>query len=41
MEWKNLEIQDKEIVDEYTKGKFITCDYNFSNTMEYRRKDKV
>ena len=31
MEWKNLEIQDKEIVDEYTKGKFITCDYNFSN----------
>lgn len=31
MEWKNLEIQDKEIIDEYTKGRFNTCDYNFSN----------
>lgn len=31
MEWKNLEIQDKEIIDEYSKGRFNTCDYNFSN----------
>lgn len=31
MEWKYLEIQDKEIIDEYTKNRFITCDYNFTN----------
>lgn len=31
MEWKNLEIQDKEVIDTYTKGRFNTCDYNFTN----------
>lgn len=31
MEWKNLEFQDKAVIDEYTKGRFNTSDYNFTN----------
>lgn len=31
MEWKSLGIQDKEIIDEYLKGKFKISDYNFTN----------
>lgn len=31
MEWKNLEIQDKEEIDRYLKGKFNISDYNFTN----------
>lgn len=49
MEWKNLEIQDKKIIDEYTKGRFSTCDYNFTNQIlwsigertQYRVQDEV
>lgn len=49
MEWKNLEIQDKKIIDEYTKGRFNTCDYNFTNQIlwsigektQYRVQDEV
>lgn len=31
MDWKKLTIEDKEIIDNFTKGKFKTCDYNFTN----------
>ncbi|WP_130890699.1 MULTISPECIES: DUF2156 domain-containing protein [Fusobacterium] len=31
MDWKKLTIEDKETIDEFTKGKFSTCDYNFTN----------
>lgn len=31
MEWKEYGIQDKEIIDEYLKGKFNISDYNFTN----------
>ncbi len=31
MEWKVLEVQDKKIIDKYTKERFNTCDYNFTN----------
>lgn len=31
MDWKKLTIEDKEIIDNFTKGKFMTCDYNFTN----------
>ncbi len=31
MDWKELTINDKEVIDEYTKGRFTTCDLNFSN----------
>lgn len=31
MEWKDLEFQDKKIIDEYTKTRFYTCDYSFTN----------
>ena len=31
MSWKNMGIQDKEIIDEYLKGKFNISDYNFTN----------
>lgn len=49
MEWKNLEIQDKKIIDEYTKKRFNTCDYNFTNQIlwsigektQYKIKDGV
>ena len=31
MDWKKLTIEDKELIDNFTKGKFRTCDYNFTN----------
>lgn len=31
MDWKKLTIEDKETIDNFTKGKFSTCDYNFTN----------
>lgn len=31
MEWKNIKIEDKDIIDRYIKGKFITSDLNFTN----------
>lgn len=31
MEWKNLGVQDKEVIDEYLKGNFEVSDYNFTN----------
>ena len=33
MNWKKLDCNDKEIIDEYTKNRFITCDYNFTNQL--------
>ena len=41
MEWKNLTIDDKEIIDEFTKGKFITCDYNFTNLYLWSQGEKA
>lgn len=31
MEWKEYDIQDKKLIDEYLKGKFNISDYNFTN----------
>lgn len=31
MEWKEYDIQDKRIIEEYLKGKFNISDYNFTN----------
>ena len=33
MEWKNLNSSSKDVIDEYTKNRFITCDYNFTNQL--------
>lgn len=29
--WKNISLEDKDIIDSFTKGKFDTCDLSFSN----------
>ena len=49
MEWKNLNSSSKDVIDEYTKNRFITCDYNFTNQLlwsvgehsQYAIKDNV
>lgn len=33
MEWKDLNISDKNIIDKFTKNRFIVSDYNFTNQL--------
>ncbi|MGL6118892.1 MAG: DUF2156 domain-containing protein [Fusobacteriaceae bacterium] len=41
MEWKNIEISDKNIIDLYTKEKFKICDYSFNNILIWSLGDKL
>lgn len=41
MNWKNIEISDKNIIDLYTKEKFEICDYSFSNLFLWSLGDKL
>lgn len=33
MEWKLLDCKDRELIDSYTRDRFSTCDYNFTNQL--------
>lgn len=37
MEWKELSYEDRETIDIYTKDRFSTCDYNFTNQLLWSR----
>ncbi|MBC2856730.1 MAG: phosphatidylglycerol lysyltransferase domain-containing protein [Cetobacterium sp.] len=41
MNWKTLEIKDKKIIDEYTKGKFTISDLNFTNFLIWSSSEKI
>ena len=41
MDWKRLTIEDKEIIDSFTKGKFKTCDYNFTNLFLWSQGENI
>lgn len=41
MNWKNIEISDKDIIDQYTKEKFEICDYNFNNLFLWSLGDNI
>lgn len=41
MEWKKLTIEDKNTIDEFTKGKFETCDYNFTNLFLWSQGEEI
>lgn len=41
MDWKKLTIEDKETIDEFTKGKFSTCDYNFTNLFLWSQGENI
>lgn len=39
--WKNLDIQDKKIVDEFVKDRFNTSDYNFTNIFIWSKGEEI
>lgn len=39
--WKNILIEDKEIIDSFTKGKFDICDLTFSNLFLWSKGDSL
>ena len=41
MEWKRIDIEDKEIIDCFLKGKFENCDYNFTNQYIWSEGEKL
>lgn len=41
MEWKALSYEDKDIIDRFTKNRFITCDYNFTNQLLWSKGEKT
>lgn len=41
MEWKELGIEDKELIESYTKNKFNESDYNFTNLFLWSKSEKI
>src|SRR3712207_1946554 len=39
--WKKLEIESKEVIDSYTKNRFHTCDFAFSNLFLWSRGEVI
>lgn len=41
MEWIQLSYKDKDVIESYTKNKFLTCDYNFTNQLLWSKGERT